>query len=611
MKIKIVNGQVCRQEGTEYAPLSVESYWNYCSNKEVSPEGLNLLGYARIGIKVTDPDSPKLKFTLQTEIGIKDVPESAIFPSDHIVIDDLWIPIEVEGLIDSTEFLKKQNLTHGSSLKTSDLLALLNLRNNSNVLIEINEDLLERDIQEGFNTSLPSGLSVTPYPYQDLGIRWLTSMFDQGIGAMLCDEMGLGKTLQAIGLILHAKQKGAKRILLCTPSSLTLNWQREMKKFAPELDFLAYFGAGRYVHPNKFSELGMVHTSYDVLIRDFPQLKINEWDLVICDEAQLLKNPDSQRSVAVNALKAKTKVLLSGTPIENSLKDLWALTNIVYPGLLGSQHFFFSQIDDNPLDAARVGEAASPLMKRRRVAEVLKDLPPLIEKDEVIPVSQTFAHFYESLRTGSHPKTADSIQIARITALRQFCCYPNLVVSDYPKENDAKFERLHDIVMRVHEKNEKILIFATFTEPINLVKRFIDSNFDDGWCEIIDGRNDADSRMKIIDVFQKRAGFSVLVINPEAGGTGLNITSANHVIHFNLPWNPAKEAQATARVYRPGQESEKVFVHRFFYERTIEDAINQRLQFKVEIADAALVETESVSNEEFAANALRISPLSR
>jgi SNF2 family DNA or RNA helicase len=473
MTIEIIEGQVCQLKGSKFEPISVDEYWNYCDGKETSPEGLLLLGLARVGISVSYATSPVLRFHLRTEIGKKELPEDAHFPADHIVLDKFWIPFEKTSVSVITDFIESHNLRNGARLKTADLLALLNLKNNSNLEIDISDELLEIDLGEGFNTKLPEGLEIKPYPYQDLGIRWLTSMFDQGMGAMLCDEMGLGKTLQAIGLILHAKQSGKHKILLCTPSSLTLNWQREIRKFAPTLDVLPYFGNDRFVHPSKFSELTLVHTSYDVLIRDFRQLSMNNWDLVICDEAQLLKNPNSQRSNAINSIKSRIKVLLTGTPIENSLKDLWTLTNIVYPGLLGSKNYFYSQIDDNPIDAERVGAAAAPLMKRRLVKDVLKDLPPLIEIDEVIPVSSNFAQFYEALRNGSHPKTWNTIEIAKITTLRQFCCYPMLVVPEFPKEVDAKFERLHEILLEVHERREKILVFATFTESINLIKKFI------------------------------------------------------------------------------------------------------------------------------------------
>jgi hypothetical protein len=426
---------------------------------------------------------------------------------------------------------------------------------------------------------------------------------------MLCDEMGLGKTLQAIGLMLHSYNSGAKRILLCTPSSLTLNWLREIRKVAPTLEIHSYVGGSRFLHPKEFSELEIVQTTYDILVRDFTLFASGEWDLVICDEAQMLKNHDSKRSSRVQSLRAKTKVLLTGTPVENSLKDLWALVNIVHPGLMGSKEFFFNQIDDNPIDAERVGRAAAPLIKRRRVRDVLPDLPPIIEIDQEIETSREFASFYEELRTGRHPRTAGSIQLARITALRQFCCYPNLIADDYPKVEDAKFQRLLELLDEISELKEKVLIFASFTEPLNLIKRMVDINYDDSWCEIVDGRYAQEKRMEIIDKFQEREGFAVLVLNPEAAGKGLTITAANHVVHFNLPWNPATEAQATARVYRPGQKAEKVFVHRFFYSRTIEDVINQRLIFKEEVADAAMEEPEAQSNSDFVKNALTISPI--
>jgi SNF2 family DNA or RNA helicase len=609
MKIERINGQIVRQVGEDWLPLSVAAYWEYCGGSDISPDGIHLLGISKLGIKVDLRDHLFVQLFVDTEVGVIEIPHTFEFPSDHFVINDFWIPLEEYSSNLIASVFKARKIYNGGKITSPDFLAFLNMANNSGIKVLYRPEILQELEKIEITTKIPSGLSVTPYPYQDLGIRWLMTMFDQGCGSLLCDEMGLGKTLQAIGLMLHASESGAKKILLCTPSSLTLNWLREIKKMAPRLEVHSYVGGSRFLHPNDFNNLEIVQTSYEILVRDYSLFSSCDWDLVICDEAQMLKNHTSKRSNRIQGLRAKTKVLLTGTPVENSLKDLWTLVNIVFPGLMGSKEYFFNQIDDNPIDAARVGQAASPLIKRRRVKDVLPDLPPMIEIDQEIETSKEFSSFYEELRTGRHPRTAGSILLARITALRQFCCYPNLIAEDYPKVQDAKFQRLLELLEEISIAKEKVLIFASFTEPLNLIKRMVDINFDDSWCEIVDGRYQQDKRMEIIDRFQERDGFSVLVLNPEAAGKGLTITAANHVIHFNLPWNPATEAQATARVYRPGQKAEKVFVHRFFYSRTIEEVINQRLIFKEEIADAAMEAPESESNSEFVKNALTISPI--
>lgn len=609
MEVLINQGLMVKKTGTELVPLDVAAFWDHSFGNELSPEGIHLLGWSKVGLRIEFVENLKLFVFLKSEIGNIDIPVENIFPADHQVINECWFPIEPDDVTLIKDLFQIRNLKNGSMITSADFLSILKLRNSRNLSVEFDPEILEKLDNQELATHIPESLQLKPYPYQDLGIRWLCSMYDQGAGAMLCDEMGLGKTLQAIGLIAHAQENGAKNILLCTPGSLSINWQREIEKFCPSVNFYPYFGGDRHIHPNDFQNIGLVQTTYDTLIRDLVLVKNREWDLVICDEAQALKNPDSQRSRAIASLRAKSKVLLTGTPVENSLRDLWALVNIVYPGLLGTKNYFMSNIDDNPNDALQVGRAAAPLVKRRLVKDVLVDLPPMVEIDQPIIPGKEFSAFYEELRNGSHVATAGSIQLARITALRQFCCYPNLVATDYPRVRDAKFDRLIELIEEIQISNQKVLIFATYTESLNLIKRIVDASFENSWCEIIDGRVNAASRQEIIDQFQQREGFAVLAINPEAGGAGLNITAANHVIHFNLPWNPAKEAQATARVYRPGQKADTVFVHRFYYINTIEAVINSRLAFKEELAGAAMEEPESQSNTEFVRSALAISPI--
>ena len=601
-------GQVCRNVGGELVPFGARAYWDHSAGRDVSPEGLTLLGFASVGVRITYETDVRIHLLLRTEIGTLLIPEANVFPSDHQVINNFWFPLEEQSLNLVAEYLDIRKIRNGQSISALDFLSLVNLKNNKNLYLEYDEEVLEALQVFDAPRPLPDRLKIEPYPYQASGIRWLEEMFEQGSGALLCDEMGLGKTLQAIALVCYAVEQGFSNILIITPSSLRLNWSREFNKFTNDLNFYPYVGAERYLHPNELKQLSKVQTTYDILIRDTKLLREKEWDLIICDEAQALKNPDSKRSRAILQLKAKSKVLLTGTPVENSLKDLWTLVNIVYPGLLGDRDHFFNTVDDNPSDAHRVGKTAAPLIKRRKVADVLTDLPPIVFVDQVISGEREFASTYEELRSGRHAISQGSSELSKITLLRQYCCYPNLVVDDYPNVKDAKFQRLIEILEEIRHANEKVLIFASFTRSLDLMKRLIDESYSGVWTEILDGRTKPDDRLQIVDRFEKQPGFSVLILNPEAGGTGLNITAANHVIHFNLPWNPAKEAQATARVYRPGQTAGTVFVHRFFYAGTIEEVINDRLAWKSEISNAAMVEPEKLSETDFVKAALSISP---
>jgi hypothetical protein len=472
--------------------------------------------------------------------------------------------------------------------------------------IESNFDQLIADASIGEN------LAYTPYDYQLTGMRWLGSLFAESIGGLLCDEMGLGKTLQAIGLVERIQRNSEQSVLLCVPNSLIINWSREFTKFAPQIDIHVYQGPDRYLQPVEFEKLQIVLTTYELLVRDYSVFQKKFWNALICDEAQFLKNPDSQRSQTVSRFPAKTKFLLTGTPVENSLKDLWTLSDIVYPGILGSRKAFWNLVDDNPVDAYRIGRGVSPLIKRRLVKDVLTDLPDISTIDHVISPNREFALGYENIRLRRSEISVGAESRTVFLRLRQYCCHPDLVGEGSNILEVPKFSRLREIVEEIAGSDQKVIIFSSFIQSMEILIKYCQNWFPGVWISAIDGQSTptVQERMDIIDLFSAQEGFAILVINPEAGGVGLNITAANHVIHFNLLWNPSKEAQATARVYRPGQEAEHVFVHRLFYANTVEERMNNVLDFKREIADASMSHPQSKADLEFIENALQLSPLS-
>jgi len=572
-------------------------------------ENIDLLGFPtiRLRIKLKSEQLVLVPF-LMTEVGELDLPQEFSSDWEICVTDKFLVPIRKSNLDDLFSLLGEIDIKLNEKLSKSQVFKLIEGTRKYGFGLELPENLAEHLLESPATADI-SDLQGIPYPYQTVGINWLSDYFDNGIGALLCDEMGLGKTYQALGLMAHVSKNNMKPILICCPATLTGNWISELGKFLPTLQPFLHFGNSRASTLQELSKHSLILTTYDILIRDYPILEKIEFALIVCDEAQALKNRLSQRRMAIKSLKSEAKVLVTGTPIENSLKDLWSLSDIVYPGLLGNYGSFESLIDDNPLDAKKLGKLASPLLLRREVKEVARDLPPLIMIDEVLIPTTNFAHAYEEVRLGLVDKTANANFLTIMGRLTEVCCYPGLVIPDYSDDSDAKFIRLNDILAEIAElAQDKVIIFSTFTHSINMLANFINRQFGKYSCAILNGSVPPEERQKLVDEFNSKPGFSVLVINPKAGGAGLNITGANHVIHFNRQWNPAIERQATARAYRRKQEK-TVFVHRFYYQGTIEEVINDRIISKEELSEAALENALSEDEEIFRSKAKLISPV--
>ena len=610
VKHRIENGVI--RQATDGLPVTVLDYWNYANGQDISPDGLQMLGFGIPYLEVENSERPTLRIGLRTEIGNFLIPNDFENSSDHFVISGFWIPLSPESISSLDGVLQGRKLYSGQELVIADFLYLVNAANNSLIDLKYELEIAESFKQSITDSTIGENLAFPPYDYQLTGMRWLGSLFGQGLGGLLCDEMGLGKTLQAIGLVEKIQRDERCKILICVPNSLIINWSREFRKFAPQISFHLYVGPSRYLQPLEFEKLSIVLTTYDVLVRDLSVFQKQNWQTLICDEAQYLKNPDSQRSQAVAAIKSDTKYLLTGTPVENSLKDLWALSDIVYPGILGTRKRFSNLVDDNPIHAFKIGKGISSLIKRRRVKEVLTDLPDITSVDHAIEVNREFALAYEDIRLKRVPATFGADPRTVFLRLRQFCCHPDLVGGGQKVLDVPKFSRLNEILLEIAQSDQKVIIFSSFLQSMDLVMSYCQVWFPGVWIGAIDGKSTPTSqdRMDVIDDFAAGEGFAILVINPEAGGVGLNITAANHVIHFNLLWNPSKEAQATARVYRPGQTADHVFVHRLFYANTVEERMNRVLEFKKELAEASMEHPEGKEDLDFIQDALQLSPLS-
>jgi SNF2 family DNA or RNA helicase len=608
MSLIVVDGVVLEPNGDSPMALSAVDVWRK-SQTETSSIELEILGYGKFQINVTLSKSKlHVELIVISEAGKLNL---AYFPNsdvDYVIIGQRLIPLEKSEIDTLREIFLSLGITLGKPIPLGTCYSLLAMALDLGIAIDFSEELIQN-----YHPSLEAEnlieLALPLYPYQISGVKWLTALYEEKIGGLLCDEMGLGKTAQAFGLIAHAMLSKDVNILIVTPSSLTINWEREIKKFVPNLQIYSHTGANRIFDLSKFKEQKIVLTSFDILCRDKSMFNSREWDMVVCDEAQALKNRESIRHGVVRDLPSVRKYLVTGTPIENSLRDVWSLSEVVRPGMLGNYRTFEALIEDHYSDAIKLSKYLAPLILRREVKAVMSDLPAIVENEVAIEPSPLFANFYEEARTGGLEQTEGNTALALLGRLRQICCYPRLIDPNYSDKHDSKMIRLLEILRAVKETgNDKVIIFSSYTKSLDLLQAVIKRQLGNPYVEVIDGRISNANRYQILDEFAQIQGFAVLCINPQAGGTGLTITSANHVIHFNRQWNPAIEKQATARSYRRGQDK-PVFVYKMFYLGTVEEVIHERLQSKEFLATVSLSEAVAEGDNKQIQKALSMSPI--
>ncbi len=588
-------------------PWSISDLWQIWKVDKSELEPFEIVGVAAAELHLKLEASEVInKLVLVNEYGTIDVTALVNIDAEYVVIDERIIPINQMDLHEIRNCLEAAGLDLGTKVSKSEFVKLITASRVHDIEIKLEPDF-ELAVENDRITPNLRLILGEPYGYQKIGIEWLSSNYSNSIGSLLCDEMGLGKTYQALGLIAHAIETGEGRVLVCCPASLIRNWMNEVETFTPSVTTLVYTGQARHSLFNQIENHQIVLSTYDILVRDLALLEKVAWNVVIADEAQALKNPFSQRHLALKSLKARAKVLVTGTPFENHLTDLWALSEIVQPGLLGEFSALELDREQSTNAADEIGQLVGPIMLRREVSEVATDLPPLVVIDEEIEPSDDFSEMYEVIRA-SLTDGSQSNFLATITKLQQVCCHPSLIDSGFVDESDAKFIRLSEILDELFVLGrDKVLIFTTFTQSIILVKNFIARRYGPEMVSIINGSIPPDERQSVVKTFNSAHGFKVLVINPKAGGAGLNITGANHVIHFNRQWNPAVERQATARAFRRKQQK-TVFLHNFYYSQTIEEVIHDRLLGKLRLSEVALENSLSQDDDIYRSMALYVSP---
>ena len=528
-------------------------------------------------------------FAINQEIKI---PIPALFDEtpDHIVDKQNWYPLVPGSLDEVRQTLKEADIDSLGPITLRQYLRLTSLACDDTVVLDQSGNAASASQQKATPdlNAAPSFVG-TLFPYQNDGLRWLSTITSQEIGGILADEMGLGKTVQIIALFARESLEGRVPFVVVAPGTLLENWRREIARFAPSLRTLIHRGHLRTGFPDELSSSDVVLTSYDTLIRDLPLFKRIDWNVVVLDEAQAIKNPGTRRASAVKQLSRRASIAVTGTPVENRLRDLWSITDFVLPGFLGTQTAFESEFQDETSDAAALEPLVSPILLRRHVADVANDLPRRIPIPQALEFDDAQADAYDAIRQAIMDEYEGRATLVALIRLRMFCAHPLLTGSNTsdPAIDCAKYRRLVEILEEIFSNEEKAVLFSSFNAMSDIVVTDISHRFG-VYVSNIDGRTPMGDRQPIIDTFSKVAGGALLVLNPRAAGTGLNITAANHVIHYNLEWNPAVEDQASARVYRRGQ-TRPVTVHRLFYINTVEEIINERLTRKRDLAKTAVV----------------------
>ena len=463
----------------------------------------------------------------------------------------------------------------------------------------------------------PPGLAdgVELRPYQRRGVAWLSAMVDSGLGGCLADDMGLGKTLQVLALHLHrAARDGGPTLVIC-PTSLLGNWEREARRFAPGLALRRHHGTGRDLEGIGAGEL--VVTSYGIARRDATALAAVGFTLVVADEAQHAKNPETATARALRRIGGPARLALSGTPVENRLSDLWSLLDWTTPGLLGPFDRFLRQVatpierDHDAAATERLGRIIRPFLLRRRKSdpEIAPDLPARTVSDLAVPLSSEQATLYEAVVREALAAIRDEDGVKRqglvlkmLTVLKQICNHPAQYLHQRGPlaGRSGKLAALEELVDVIGAEGESVLIFSQFVECLTL----IESRLGELGVQslFLHGKVPARQRSSIVDAFQAGAA-PVLLLSLKAGGVGLNLTRATHVVHFDRWWNPAVEEQATDRAHRIGQDR-PVQVHRLIAEGTLEDRIAMMIENKRALAESVVGAGESwigqMSNDELA-----------
>lgn len=593
----------------------------------------------RVGISVGKKEKGKfnaesmLSFQIQMALGDEELTEKEWQELQNaeeglMLLKGQWVEVDQQQLSEALQHwqqLQKENIDGLSFIQGMRLLAGASddFQDEEHEAIATQEwsfvkagDWLEKTLTqlrhpETLKQSAPGNyLKATLRPYQEIGVSWLSFLTELGLGACLADDMGLGKTIQVLALLVAQKKKrNCKPSLLVLPASLLGNWKSEMERFTPSL-------RAKFVHLSEstkdeltamgmspktaFNKTDVVLTTYGMLLRQKWLTDIS-WRFVILDESQAIKNPAARQTKAVKKLQADARIAMTGTPIENRLADLWSLFDFLSPGLLGSQKTFQSfvkQLQSRKKDPyAPLRALVQPYILRRLKTDksIISDLPDKTEVRAYCGLSKKQAVLYQKMvqEMADTIENLDGIKrrgivLSYLMRFKQLCNHPSQLSShnQYDPNDSGKFQRLQQICEEIASRQEKVLVFTQFREISKPLLQFLKQIFGrEGLA--IHGGTAVKKRKQLVDEFQKETGSPFFVLSLKAGGTGLNLTAASHVIHFDRWWNPAVENQATDRAFRIGQKR-NVLVHKFVCRGTIEEKIDELISEKAALASELL-----------------------
>jgi len=525
-------------------------------------------------------------------------------PSGEIaVIPETWFTeyIELfnfaeEGKADGSEIsLRKHHLALVEELSNNNLAQVTLSRKLENL----------RGFEEIEDFPVPVSFKGILRPYQKAGFNWMKFLNSYNFGGCLADDMGLGKTVQTLAMLQAEKEdrNGASGTsLLVMPTSLIYNWEMEAQKFTPELKVLNYTGTQREKSTRKFADYDLVLTSYGIVRMDIDLLEKFYFNYIILDESQAIKNPTSNIAQSVKLLKSKNRLILTGTPIENTTLDLWSQMNFINPGLLGNQSFFKNEFL-NPIEkknddkkTQKLYSIIKPFILRRNKAQVATELPEKVENVKYCTMTAMQEEEYEKAKSFFRNKIMEQIELEGmnksqmillqgLTRLRQIANHPKLVNGEYHGDS-GKMEDVTHMLASAIGKDHKILVFSQFVKHLALLESYLKDNLID-YCYLDGSTKD---RRAEVERFQNDPKVRVFLISLKAGGLGLNLTRADYVFLLDPWWNPAIEAQAVDRAHRIGQEN-KVFTYKFITKNTVEEKILALQQSKIRLA-RELISTE-------------------
>lgn len=522
-----------------------------------------------------------------------------------------WVEINREKLEAVLQaFGKAKDLAKKEAISLSDAMRM---ELNINKTLGISEEYIEISVTNGqwlknrmealINPNSTQELDTVPSfhgslrAYQERGYQWLYMMSQMGLGACLADDMGLGKTVQVIAFLEYMRVNHGGNALLILPASLIGNWQREVERFAPELTYeILHKSVGKGQKEIVISDSSFLYiTTYGMAVR-LDELQNRQWDILILDEAQAIKNPGAKQTKYIKTIPAKVKIAMTGTPIENRLSDLWSLFDFLNQGFLGTGKEFTTytkDLIDNTMGYAKLRKMVQPFILRRLKTDksIITDLPDKLEIKEYASLSKRQIALYQKLldQISSQLNDAEGIQrkgivLSSIIKFKQICNHPDQYLGreEYKAEHSGKFEQLREICETIYEKREKALVFTQFREMTEPISDFLKGIFHREGL-VLHGGTPVKSRSQMVEQFNSENYIPYMVLSLKAGGVGINLTAANHVIHFDRWWNPAVENQATDRAFRIGQ-TKNVMVHKFVTKGTVEEKIDAMIEKKQKIA---------------------------